>query len=243
MDDDARVKIYSGRRSGHLYFGGAGADVSVHADLPGAPGLSVMVAQDVLGKAAEQDAIERGMRAAQQLGDLAANSTTAVSDQRMNLRAEIEAQLKPPDPPPGGDAIGGNLLAMQTTPMQGLTLALDSKMGALVNDIEMLINPPPRKRTVYGAAQAIEKGSLRPPPTPPPRGVQCPRARVPRQSRDGPRQIAGSNREPRVRSAPHAERVVPLQGRAAHGAKRRVGPPIAAAPAQVAESRGLFDYP
>ena len=127
-----------------------------------------MVAQDVLGKAAEQDAIERGMRAAQQLGDLAANSTTAVSDQRMNLRAEIEAQLKPPDPPPGGDAIGGNLLAMQTTPMQGLTLALDSKMGSLVNDIETLINPPPRKRTVYGAAQAIEKGSLRPPPTPPP---------------------------------------------------------------------------
>ena len=53
--------------------------------------------------------------------------------------------------------------------VQRITLQLDEKLGSLATEVETLARPAPRKRRVWGGAQAVERGALRPssPPTPP----------------------------------------------------------------------------
>ena len=52
-----------------------------------------------------------------------------------------------------------------TAKVQRITLQLDEKLGSLANEVDTLVRPAPRKRRVWGGAQAVERDNR---PTSPP---------------------------------------------------------------------------
>ena len=117
--------------------------------------------------------IERGLQATTMLTEVVEASVEGAKDMHAGIqearRAASETVEQPQLPPGPSDTV-----------VQRITLELDEKIGAIENDVKILIRPPPRKRTVWGGAHAVERGPTRPsdPPSPPKvYGVHAPSAR------------------------------------------------------------------
>jgi hypothetical protein len=92
----------------------------------------------------ERGLVTRSLAAAQELERVAAVERSP---------SEEKGLLPPPPPVPPQDA-ASSMAAVQTLTLQAL-----EKMGSLEADVGNILRPPPRKRKVYGGAQAIQPGS------------------------------------------------------------------------------------
>ena len=115
-------------------------------------------AEQSASEPAEQQTIQRGLAAAKELGAVAHASAADAHA----LKSEIHAN---------NNYAGANpyqVAPAAAAELERMTVALNAKMNVITNEVDTLISPPARVRTVYGGAHAVERGSLRPPPAPPP---------------------------------------------------------------------------